>query len=70
VEIPKANGGTRKLGVPTVLDRFVQQAALQVLVSRVTVFPEDGIGFGHGMVGGGVKNPVGRVMRSAVLSVA
>lgn len=31
VEIPKASGGTRKLGVPTVLDRFVQQAALQVL---------------------------------------
>ncbi len=31
VEIPKPNGGTRKLGVPTVLDRFVQQAALQVL---------------------------------------
>lgn len=31
VEIPKASGGIRKLGVPTVLDRFVQQAALQVL---------------------------------------
>lgn len=31
VEIPKAKGGTRKLGVPTVLDRFIQQAALQVL---------------------------------------
>jgi retron-type reverse transcriptase len=31
VEIPKASGGTRKLGVPTVLDRFIQQAALQVL---------------------------------------
>jgi RNA-directed DNA polymerase len=31
VEIPKPNGETRKLGVPTVLDRFVQQAALQVL---------------------------------------
>jgi len=31
VEIPKPNGGTRKLGVPTALDRFVQQAALQVL---------------------------------------
>jgi len=31
VEIPKASGGTRKLGVPTVADRFVQQALLQVL---------------------------------------
>jgi len=31
VEIPKAGGGTRKLGIPTVVDRFVQQAVLQVL---------------------------------------
>jgi len=31
VEIPKASGGVRALGVPTVLDRFVQQAVLQVL---------------------------------------
>ena len=31
VEIPKPDGGTRKLGVPTALDRFVQQAVLQVL---------------------------------------
>jgi len=31
VEIPKAAGGVRRLGVPTVLDRFVQQAVLQVL---------------------------------------
>ncbi len=30
VEIPKPDGGVRKLGVPTVLDRFVQQAVLQV----------------------------------------
>ena len=31
VEIPKADGGTRNLGVPTVVDRFVQQAVAQVL---------------------------------------
>jgi group II intron reverse transcriptase/maturase len=29
--IPKGSGGTRKLGIPTVLDRFIQQALLQVL---------------------------------------
>ena len=34
VEIPKAGGGTRKLGIPTVVDRFVQQAVLQVLQKR------------------------------------
>lgn len=31
VEIPKAGGGTRDLGVPVVLDRFVEQALMQVL---------------------------------------
>lgn len=31
VEIPKANGGVRKLGIPTVLDRTIQQAIVQVL---------------------------------------
>jgi len=31
VEIPKPDGGIRKLGIPTVLDRFVQQAVQQVL---------------------------------------
>jgi RNA-directed DNA polymerase len=31
VEIPKPDGGVRKLGIPSVLDRFVQQAVLQVL---------------------------------------
>jgi RNA-directed DNA polymerase len=29
--IPKSDGGMRKLGIPTVLDRFIQQALLQVL---------------------------------------
>lgn len=31
VMIPKPGGGTRMLGIPTVLDRFIQQAILQVL---------------------------------------
>jgi RNA-directed DNA polymerase len=34
VEIPKPDGGVRKLGIPTVLDRFIQQAVLQVLQQR------------------------------------
>jgi group II intron reverse transcriptase/maturase len=31
VEIPKPGGGTRMLGIPTVLDRLIQQAVQQVL---------------------------------------
>ena len=31
VEIPKPGGGVRALGIPTVVDRFIQQAILQVL---------------------------------------
>jgi len=34
VEIPKLSGGKRKLGIPTSLDRFIQQAMLQVLQDR------------------------------------
>jgi group II intron reverse transcriptase/maturase len=32
--IPKSGGGMRELGIPTVLDRFIQQAILQVLQPR------------------------------------
>lgn len=34
VEIPKPDGGVRKLGIPTVLDRFIQQAVMQVLQGK------------------------------------
>lgn len=33
VEIPKPDGGVRLLGIPTVMDRFIQQAIAQVLSS-------------------------------------
>ena len=34
VDLPKPEGGVRKLGIPTVLDRFVQQAVMQVLQGK------------------------------------
>ena len=34
VEIPKPDGGVRKLGIPSVVDRLIQQAVLQVLQKR------------------------------------
>ena len=34
VEIAKPDGGVRKLGIPTVLDRFIQQAVMQILQGR------------------------------------
>jgi len=46
VEIPKPDGGVRKLGIPTVLDRFVQQAVMQVLQKRWDrTFSEQSYGF-------------------------
>jgi len=35
VEIPKANGGIRKLGIPTVMDRIIEQAIVQVITPIV-----------------------------------
>ena len=49
VEIPKPDGGVRQLGIPTVLDRMVQQAAMQVLQSRWDAeFSEHSHGFRPG----------------------
>jgi RNA-directed DNA polymerase len=49
VEIPKPGGGMRKLGIPTVMDRFVQQAVLQVLQEQWDpTFSEHSYGFRPG----------------------
>jgi RNA-directed DNA polymerase len=46
VEIPKPDGGVRKLGIPTVLDRLIQQAVMQVLQRRWDrTFSEHSYGF-------------------------
>jgi group II intron reverse transcriptase/maturase len=45
-EIPKSGGGVRELGIPTVLDRFIQQALLQVLQPGFdATFSEHSYGF-------------------------
>ena len=50
VEIPKATGGTRPLGIPAVLDRLIQQAIAQVLVPIFDPgFSEASFGFRKGL---------------------
>jgi RNA-directed DNA polymerase len=49
VEIPKPDGGIRKLGIPCVVDRLIQQAVLQVLQERWdSTFSEHSYGFRPG----------------------
>lgn len=49
VEISKPGGGVRRLGIPTVVDRFIQQAILQVLQARWdSTFSESSYGFRPG----------------------
>ncbi len=46
VEIPKPDGGVRKLGIPVVVDRFLQQAVMQVLQRKWDpTFSEHSYGF-------------------------
>ena len=49
VEIPKPGGGVRQLGIPTVVDRLVQQGILQVLDPLLDpTFSESSYGFRPG----------------------
>jgi RNA-directed DNA polymerase len=49
VQIPKPGGGMRQLGIPTVVDRFAQQALLQVLEPLLDpTFSESSFGFRPG----------------------
>ena len=49
VAIPKPGGGTRELGIPTVVDRLIQQALLQVLQPLLDpTFSEHSYGFRPG----------------------
>src|SRR5690606_14814704 len=49
VEIPKPDGGVRKLGIPTAVDRVIQQAILQVLSPEWdATFSDNSFGFRPG----------------------
>jgi RNA-directed DNA polymerase len=49
VEVPKPQGGVRKLGVPTVVDRFIQQAVMPVLQAQWDpTFSDSSFGFRPG----------------------
>jgi retron-type reverse transcriptase len=49
VEIPKPDGGTRTLGIPTLLDRMIQQAiAQQLMIIYNATFSESSYGFRPG----------------------
>jgi hypothetical protein len=63
VEIPKPDGGVRKLGIPTVLDRFIQQAVMRYRGLQLPIKP-DYVAFGpHGR-----DSPDGKLITHASLS--
>ena len=63
VEIPKPNGGVRLLGIPTVTDRFIQQAIAQVLTK---IF--DPTFSNHSMVSAQVAGDMMRLGKQRVIS--
>ena len=59
VEIPKPDGGIRKLGIPTVIDRIIQQAMLQQLMPIYEpLFSDNSFGYRPGR---GAKDAVFRI---------
>ena len=59
VEIPKPDGGIRKLGIPTVMDRIIQQAMLQQLMPIYEpLFSDDSFGYRPGR---GAKDAIFRI---------
>ena len=59
VEIPKPNGGKRKLGIPTVIDRIIQQAMLQQLMPIYEpLFSDNSFGYRPGR---GAKDAIFRI---------
>ncbi len=62
VEIPKPEGGIRKLGIPTVIDRIIQQAMLQQLMPIYEpLFTKDSFGYRPGR---GAKDAILRIKES------
>ena len=58
-EIPKPDGGVRKLGIPTVIDRIIQQAMLQQLMPVYEpLFSDDSFGYRPGR---GAKDAISRI---------
>ena len=59
VEIPKPDGGKRKLGIPTIIDRIIQQAMLQQLMPVYEpLFSDDSFGYRPGR---GAKDAIYRI---------
>ena len=59
VEIPKPDGGIRKLGIPSVIDRIIQQAMLQQLMPIYEpLFSDDSFGYRPGR---GAKDAIYRI---------
>lgn len=65
VEIPKPGGGTRMLGIPTVLDRLIQQAVHQVLSQK---FDPDFSGNSYGFRPGKSAHQAVKAARQHVIS--